>query len=82
MSQENVEIARQGLEHFAKTGEPYWEIVDHDTEVFDWRRPLVVMPSRRAMDEIESPEARSRKARRTSPAWPSGTSLRVTSSRR
>lgn len=34
MSQ-NVERVRQGFEHYAATGEPDWEVLDEDIEVFD-----------------------------------------------
>jgi ketosteroid isomerase-like protein len=35
MSQENVEIVREAHERFTKTGQPIWERIDADTEVFD-----------------------------------------------
>ena len=44
--QPNVDIVRQGLERFAKTGEPSWEILDHETEVFDHDIPDARNPYR------------------------------------
>jgi uncharacterized protein len=35
MSQENVEIVRRAFEHFTTTGEPLWESMDPEFEVFD-----------------------------------------------
>jgi ketosteroid isomerase-like protein len=35
MSQENVEIIRKALEHFDRTGEPDWDQIDSDVEVYD-----------------------------------------------
>jgi ketosteroid isomerase-like protein len=35
MSQENVELARRGFEHFTRTGEPQWETIDPEVEVYD-----------------------------------------------
>ena len=35
VSIENVELVRRGLEHFAATGEPAWETIHEDVEVFD-----------------------------------------------
>jgi ketosteroid isomerase-like protein len=35
MSQENVEVVREAHERFSKTGQPIWEKIDADTEVFD-----------------------------------------------
>ena len=35
MSQENVEIVREAHERFTQTGQPIWERIDADTEVFD-----------------------------------------------
>ena len=35
MSQENVEIIRRALEHFDRTGEPDWDQIDADVEVYD-----------------------------------------------
>jgi ketosteroid isomerase-like protein len=32
---QNVERVRQGFEHYAATGEPDWEVLDEDIEVFD-----------------------------------------------
>jgi ketosteroid isomerase-like protein len=39
MSQENVEIARRGLEHFMRTGELPWEDVDPAFEIHDHDLP-------------------------------------------
>ena len=35
MSQENVEIAQRAFEHFVRTGEPRWDTIAHDIEVYD-----------------------------------------------
>jgi uncharacterized protein len=35
MSQENVEIARRFHEHFDMAGEPLWEVIDSEIEVYD-----------------------------------------------
>ncbi len=35
MSQENVEIVREAHDVFARTGEPMWDTIDSNTEVFD-----------------------------------------------
>jgi hypothetical protein len=35
MSQENLEVTRRFHEHFDRTGEPLWEVVDDGIEVFD-----------------------------------------------
>jgi hypothetical protein len=35
MSQENVEVARRFHEHFDRTGEPLWEVIDSQIEVYD-----------------------------------------------
>jgi ketosteroid isomerase-like protein len=35
VSQENVEVVRQAHDRFAKTGEPMWESLDPDVEIFD-----------------------------------------------
>jgi ketosteroid isomerase-like protein len=35
MSQENVEIVKEGHRRFSATGQPLWERFDSDTEVFD-----------------------------------------------
>ena len=35
MSEQNLESARQGFEHFAETGEPLWEAIDPEVEVYD-----------------------------------------------
>jgi ketosteroid isomerase-like protein len=39
MSQENVELARRFYDHFDRTGEPLWEAVDDQIEVFDYDIP-------------------------------------------
>lgn len=35
MSQENVETARRFHDHFDTTGEPLWEVVDSEIEIYD-----------------------------------------------
>jgi len=35
MSLENVEVARRFHEHFDRTGEPLWEVIDSEIEVYD-----------------------------------------------
>ena len=35
MAQQNVELVRRSLEHFVATGEPLWEEVDEEVEVYD-----------------------------------------------
>jgi ketosteroid isomerase-like protein len=35
MSQENIEVARRFHDHFDRTGEPLWDVVDSEIEVFD-----------------------------------------------
>jgi ketosteroid isomerase-like protein len=35
MSRENVEIVRDAFEHFTRTGEPQWDSIDPDVEVYD-----------------------------------------------
>ncbi len=35
MSEQNVESARQAFEHFVATGEPQWETIGTDIEVYD-----------------------------------------------
>ena len=35
MSRENVELVRNGLEHFVATGEPAWDTLSEDVEVRD-----------------------------------------------
>jgi hypothetical protein len=39
MSQNNVEIARQAFEHFRRTGEPDWERLDPEVEIYDHDLP-------------------------------------------
>ncbi len=46
MSQENVENVRRGHEHFARTGEPAWEMIHPDIEVFDHDIPDARNPYR------------------------------------
>jgi ketosteroid isomerase-like protein len=46
MSQENVEVVREAHERFTKTGEPIWERIDADTEVFDHDIPDARNPYR------------------------------------
>jgi ketosteroid isomerase-like protein len=48
MSEENVEIVRQAHERFTKTGQPIWERIDADTEVFDHDIPDARNPYRGA----------------------------------
>jgi ketosteroid isomerase-like protein len=35
MSRENVEIARRFHDHFDETGEPLWDVIDSEIEVYD-----------------------------------------------
>ena len=35
MSQENVELVRSGFEHFVATGEPAWDTLHGEVEVYD-----------------------------------------------
>jgi hypothetical protein len=35
VSQENVEIAKRGFEHFLVTGEPPWETLDEEVVIRD-----------------------------------------------
>jgi hypothetical protein len=35
MSQENVELVRKGFEHFLATGEPAWDTLHEQVEVYD-----------------------------------------------
>jgi ketosteroid isomerase-like protein len=35
MSQENVEIVRRFHDHFDRTGEPLWDVIDSEIEVYD-----------------------------------------------
>jgi ketosteroid isomerase-like protein len=46
MSEENVEIVREAHERFTKTGQPIWERIDADTEVFDHDIPDARNPYR------------------------------------
>ena len=46
MSQETVEIVREAHERFTKTGQPVWEMIDADTEVFDHDIPDAKNPYR------------------------------------
>ncbi len=46
MSQENLEIVGQAHECFAKTGQPIWELIDRDVEVFDHDIPDASNPYR------------------------------------
>ena len=39
MSQENVEVVRQGFEHLLVTGEPLWSSITSDVEVHDHHSP-------------------------------------------
>jgi ketosteroid isomerase-like protein len=39
MSQENVEVVRQGFEHLLATGEPMWPAIADDIEVHDHHSP-------------------------------------------
>ncbi len=48
MSQENVELVRQAHERFAKTGEPMWEMIGGQVEVFDHDIPDASNPYRGA----------------------------------
>jgi ketosteroid isomerase-like protein len=46
MSEENVEIVREAHERFTKAGQPIWERIDADTEVFDHDIPDATNPYR------------------------------------
>jgi ketosteroid isomerase-like protein len=46
VSQENVEIVKEAHERFTKTGQPIWERIDADTEVFDHDIPDAQNPYR------------------------------------
>ncbi len=46
MSRENVEIVREAHHRFTKTGQPIWERIDADTEVFDHDIPDAQNPYR------------------------------------
>ena len=46
MSEENVEIVREAHERFTRTGQPIWERIDADTEVFDHDIPDARNPYR------------------------------------
>jgi hypothetical protein len=35
MSRKNVELVRRAAEHFQRTGEPWWEMLDADIEIYD-----------------------------------------------
>jgi ketosteroid isomerase-like protein len=35
----NVELVRRGTEHFVATGEPPWEMIDEEVEVYDHDTP-------------------------------------------
>jgi ketosteroid isomerase-like protein len=35
MSRKNVELVRRAAEHFQRTGEPSWEVLDPDIEIYD-----------------------------------------------
>lgn len=35
MSEQSVELIRKGFEHFTRTGEPDWETLDPEIEVYD-----------------------------------------------
>lgn len=35
MSQENIEVARRFHDHFDRTGEPLWDVIDSEIEVYD-----------------------------------------------
>jgi ketosteroid isomerase-like protein len=48
MSQQNVEIVREAHERFTKTGQPIWERINADTEVFDHDIPDARNPYRGA----------------------------------
>jgi ketosteroid isomerase-like protein len=46
MSQENVEIVKAAHERFSRTGQPIWERIDAETEVFDHDIPDAKNPYR------------------------------------
>ena len=35
MSEENIEVARRFADHFDRTGEPLWDVIDSEIEVYD-----------------------------------------------
>jgi ketosteroid isomerase-like protein len=35
MSRRNVELVRRAAEHFQRTGEPWWEMLDPEIEIYD-----------------------------------------------
>jgi uncharacterized protein len=39
MSRENVELVRRAAEHFERTGEPWWEMLDPEIEIRDYDIP-------------------------------------------
>ena len=39
MSRENVELVRETLSHFIETGEPVWESMDEEIELYDYDVP-------------------------------------------
>ena len=39
MSQENIEVARRFHDHFDRTGEPLWDVVDREIDVYDYDIP-------------------------------------------
>ena len=46
MSQENVEIVKEAHQRFTETGEPIWDRIDAETEVFDHDIPDARNPYR------------------------------------
>jgi ketosteroid isomerase-like protein len=53
MSEEHVEIVREAHERFNETGQPIWDRIDADTEVFDHDIPDARNPCRGAAGVAE-----------------------------
>jgi ketosteroid isomerase-like protein len=39
VSRRNVELVRRAAQHFQRTGEPWWELLDPDIEIYDHDMP-------------------------------------------
>jgi ketosteroid isomerase-like protein len=53
MSEEHVEIVREAHQRFSETGQPIWDRIDADTEVFDYDIPDARNPYRGAAGVAE-----------------------------